>query len=176
MRRARRNLLIAALASASLPAAHAVDRATFIPWARAETPALDLLRPNGEPLSLASLRGKVVLVNFWATWCEPCVAEMPSLQALRDELAWRDFEVLGVNYQEGPARIESFVRRTGIDFPIVRDTDGAAARAWNARVFPSSFLVDRSGRIRYALVGEADWTSPKLLSTIDELLEPRLKT
>ena len=176
MRQARRNLLIAALASAGLPVASAVERA-FVPCAAgAETPALDLLRPNGEPLSLASLRGKVVLVNFWATWCEPCVAEMPSLQTLRDELAWRGFEVLGVNYQEGPARIETFVRRTGIAFPIVRDTDGAAARAWNARVFPSSFLVDRSGRVRYALVGEADWTSPILLSTIDALLEPRLRT
>jgi peroxiredoxin len=176
MRRARRNLLIAALASASLPAALAVERKTFIPWAAPETPALDLLRPNGEPLSLASLRGKVVLVNFWATWCEPCIAEMPSLQALRDQLAWRGFEVLGVNYQEGPARIDSFVRKAGIVFPIVRDTDGAAARAWNARVFPTSFLVDRSGRVRYALVGEADWTSQELLSTIDALLVPQLKS
>ena len=136
------------------------------------TPPIELLRPDGSPLSLGDLRGKVVLVNFWATWCEPCIAEMPSLQALRQRLGPKDFEVLAVNYQEGPARIQSFVAKTGVTLPIVRDTDGAVARAWNVRVFPSSFLVDRSGRIRYVLVGDADWTGPDLLSTIGALLGP----
>ena len=75
-------------------------------------------------------------MNFWATWCEPCVAEMPALQALRDALAPNGFEVLGVNFQEGPTRIDAFVRKAGISFPVVRDTDGAVVRAGNARVFP----------------------------------------
>ena len=123
-------------------------------------------------MSLRELRGKVVLVNFWATWCEPCIAEMPSLQSLRDRLGVESFEVLGVNYQEGPARINAFVQKAGVTFPIVRDTDGAVARAWGARVFPSTYVLDRAGQIRYVLVGEADWTSPTLVSTIRSLLGP----
>ena len=115
----------------------------------AEAPAIDLYTADGDRLTLSSLRGKVVLVNFWATWCEPCVTEMPSLQKLRDQWLPR-FEVLGVNYREGPARIKEFVEKTGITFPLVRDTDGAVAKAWGARIFPASYVVDRAGRIKYA--------------------------
>lgn len=169
----RRALLLVALAP-WLPSARAAGTdAALRSWTGpAEPPSIDLLRSDGSPFALRQLRGKVVLVNFWATWCEPCLAEMPSLQRLRTLLGTERFEVLGVNYQEGPARIEAFVKKSGVTFPIVRDTDGAVARAWNARVFPSSFIVDSTGRIRYALVGEADWTSPALVSTIRPLLEP----
>ena len=132
-------------------------------------PPIDLYTPGGEPFTLASLRGKVVLVNFWATWCEPCVTEMPSLQRVRDQLAPR-FEVLGVNYQEGPARIKAFLDKSGITFPVVRDTDGAVAKAWGARIFPASYLVDRAGHVKHVLIGGADWTGPELVSTIRALL------
>lgn len=133
-------------------------------------PALELLTVDGAPLSLAQLRGKVVLVNFWATWCEPCITEMPSLQRLRDELGPRGFEVLAVNYQEGPVRINEFIRKMKLSLPMVRDTDGSVAKQWGARVFPASFLIDRDGKIRYAVSGDADWTSPGTLRTIEPLL------
>ena len=132
-------------------------------------PPIDLFTPDGDSFSLAALRGKVVLVNFWATWCEPCVTEMPSLQRLREQLAPR-FEILGVNYQEGPVRIKAFVEKIGITFPIVRDTDGAVAKAWGAKVFPASYVVDRGGQVRQVLVGGADWTSDGLASSIRALL------
>jgi thiol-disulfide isomerase/thioredoxin len=132
-------------------------------------PPIDLYTPGGDPFTLTSLRGKVVLVNFWATWCEPCVTEMPSLQRVRDQLAPR-FEVLGVNYQEGPARIKAFIDKSGITFPVVRDTDGAVAKAWGARIFPASYLVDRAGHVKHVLIGGADWTGPQLVSTIRALL------
>lgn len=132
-------------------------------------PPIELFTPDGAPFTLANLRGKVVLVNFWATWCEPCVTEMPSLQRLRDQFAPR-FEVLGVNFQEGPARIKAFVERSGITFPIVRDTDGAVAKAWGARIFPASYVVDRAGNVKHVLIGGADWTSPELVTTIRKLL------
>ena len=129
-----------------------------------------LLGVDGEPVSLQQFRGKVVLVNFWATWCEPCIAEMPSMQQLRERLAAEGFEVLAVNYQEGPARISAFMQKMNLSFPIVRDTDGQVARVWGARVFPASYLVDRRGDIRYAISGDADWTSAALVSTIRTLL------
>ncbi len=170
---ARRALLLAALAGPCLLSVRATAGAELKPWSGPpEPPPVDLPRPDGAPMSLRELRGKVVLVNFWATWCEPCVAEMPSLQRLRDQLGVESFEVLGVNYQEGPARINAFVQETRVTFPIVRDTDGAVARAWGARVFPSTYVLDRAGQIRYVLVGEADWTSPMLVSTIRSLLGP----
>jgi len=132
-------------------------------------PPIELYTPGGDPFMLASLRGKVVLVNFWATWCEPCVTEMPSLQRVRDRFAPR-FEVLGVNHQESPARIQAFIDKSGITFPIVRDTDGAVAKAWGVRIFPASYLVDRAGHVKHVLIGGADWTGPHLVSAIRALL------
>ena len=174
MQRSRRALIALALAAAHpLISRSAGEQIGLKRWSGApQPPPMDLLRPDGTPFTLAALRGKVVLVNFWATWCEPCVAEMPSLQRLRDELGSERFEVVGVNHKEGPARIETFVRDARIAFPIVRDTDGDVARRWGARVFPSTYVIDRDGVIRYAVVGEADWTSPPLVSTIRPLLGP----
>ena len=168
--RTRRTLLVAAaLASfaARLRAAE-LKRWTGKPAA----PPIELLTAEGAPFSLQHLRGKVVLVNFWATWCEPCVTEMPSLQNLRERFAADGFEVLAVNYQEGPARINAFMQKMNLTLPVVRDTDGSVARAWGARIFPASFVLDRSGNVRYSLSGGADWTSPKMVSTIRSLLEP----
>jgi thiol-disulfide isomerase/thioredoxin len=166
--RTRRTLLGAVTLALVAPALRAAGVLTEWKGAPA-APPIDLLTPDGAPLTLGSLRGRVVLVNFWATWCEPCVTEMPSLQALRDQLAPR-LEVLGVNYQEGPARIRAFVAASGIRFPIVRDTDGAVAKAWGARIFPASYVVDRAGQVRHVLIGGADWTSARLVSTIRSLL------
>lgn len=141
------------------------------PWTgRGTAPRIDLLRPDGTRFDWDALRGTVVLVNFWATWCEPCVAEMPALQRLRELLGPQGFEVLGVNLREGAARIDPFVQKTGIRFPIVRDTDGAVAKAWGVGVYPTSFIVDREGLIRYMLVGESEWTTPAVLSRIRPLL------
>ena len=164
----RRTLLLAA----ALPATAGQARAAGViaDWkGPPAAPPIDLYTPAGDPFTLTSLLGKVVLVNFWATWCEPCVTEMPSLQRVRDQLAPR-FEVLGVNYQEGPARIKAFIDKSGITFPVVRDTDGAVAKAWGARIFPASYLVDRAGRVKHVLIGGADWTGPELVSTIRALL------
>jgi peroxiredoxin len=151
-----------------------LDAGELFRWTgKPEAPAIDLLRPDGSPLSLSQLRGKVVLVNFWASWCEPCVTEMPSLQRLRNQLGAQGFEVLAVNYMEGPARIEAFTSKMELDFPIVRDTDGSIAKSWSARIFPASYVVDRDGRIRYVLVGGADWTSQALVGKVRELLAPQ---
>ncbi|MEW5881095.1 MAG: TlpA disulfide reductase family protein [Pseudomonadota bacterium] len=146
------------------------------PWSGVPAaPPIALNTLDGVPLALSDLRGKVVVVNFWATWCEPCVEEMPSMQRLREKLRGEPFEILGVNYQEGAPRIRAFLQKVPVDFPIVRDTDGGVARAWNARVFPSSYVIDADGRIRYALVGSIDWSAPAVEKTLRELM-PRART
>jgi thiol-disulfide isomerase/thioredoxin len=141
------------------------------PWDGANPPpSIDLKTLDGQPFTLGQLRGKVVIVNFWATWCEPCVEEMPSMQKLRTHLAGQPFEIVAVNHQEGEARIRSFLKKVPLEFTIVRDTDGAVTRAWKARIFPSSYVVDGEGKIRYVLAGSTDWESPDAMKQIQALL------
>lgn len=141
------------------------------PWTGANpAPPIELKTLDGQPFTLEQMRGKVVLVNFWATWCEPCVEEMPSMQKLRARLAGKPFEVIAVNHQEGEPRIRGFLKKVPLDFPIVRDTDGAVTRGWQARIFPSSYLVDAEGKIRYVLAGATDWAAPDAVKTVESLL------
>jgi peroxiredoxin len=123
-------------------------------------PPLVLRDLEGRELRLEAFRGRTVVVNFWATWCAPCVAEMPSLSRLREKLAGSGVEVIGVNLQENAARIRPFAERLGLDFPIVRDHDGAASRTWGARVFPTTFVVGPDQRIALVAIGEIDWDAP----------------
>lgn len=125
----------------------------------------------GKQVDLARLKGQVVLVNFWATWCEPCKEEMPSLDRMHQKLAARGLKVVGVNFGEGKPRIEQFLKSVPIAFPILRDDDSAVSKAWRVRVLPASFLVDRKGMLRYQLVGEADWDDPAVQAPILELLK-----
>ena len=140
------------------------------PWTGGATPPLALKDPAGKAHDLAAYRGKVVLVNFWATWCAPCRAEMPSMQALRQRLADKGFEVLAVNLMESEEKIAAFRESELIDLPVLMDRDGAAARRWNVRMLPVSFVIDRRGAIRYQLIGEANWTGSKVAPAIERLI------
>ncbi len=139
-------------------------------WTGGATPALALRDPAGKLHKLADYRGKVVVVNFWATWCPPCREEMPSMQALRTELAGKGFEVLAVNLMESEEKIAAFRDSELIDLPVLMDRDGAAAKRWKVSMLPVSYIIDRKGAIRYQLVGEATWTGPKVAPLIERLL------
>jgi peroxiredoxin len=160
---------LAAFCAAILVAA-AASAAELRPWSGGETPGLALEDLQGKTHRLGDYRGKVVLVNFWATWCEPCRAEMPSMEKLRGSLAGQAFEVLGVNMAEPLSRIEKFTDALPLGFPLLRDRDGATAKAWRAKVLPASFLVDGEGRIRYYVYGEVDWSSAPVRAKVAELL------
>jgi len=160
-----------AIAAAVLLAAAAPSFAAelLLPWKGGVTPALVLRNPAGEAVDLAQLRGKVVLVNFWATWCAPCVEEMPALARLRARLAPRGFEVLAVNQGEMPARVTAFAERTGLDLAILLDREKSVAKDWKVRALPTTFVVDGKGRIRLYAEGELD-TGPALEAAIAPLL------
>ena len=145
------------------------------PWSGGPAPALALADLAGRVHRLEDYRGKVVLVNFWATWCEPCRAEMPAMNRLRASLAGRPFEVLAVNLAEPESRIRRFLEQTRLDFTILRDTDSAVSKAWRARVLPVSFLLGPDGRIRYQVIGEYDWDQPAARKVIAALM-PREAT
>ena len=142
------------------------------PWSGGATPSLALQDVEGRPHRLEDYRGKVVLVNFWATWCEPCREEMPSMNKLRASLAGQPFEVLAINLAESESRIRRFIEQVPLEFPVLMDRDSAVAKAWRARVLPISFLVGRDGRIRYSVVGEIDWTQERVRKIIQDMLPP----
>ena len=141
-------------------------------WTGGATPPLVLQDLDGRPHRLADYRGKVVLINFWATWCAPCLAEMPSISKLRASLAGQPFAVLAVNLAEPESRIRRFMEQVPLDFPVLLDRDTAAAKAWKARILPASFVVDPDGRIRYSVLGEIDWTEARVRKAIQALLPP----
>ena len=139
-------------------------------WTGGATPALSLPDLAGRAHALGDYRGKVVLINFWATWCEPCRAEMPSIGKLRASLAGQPFEVLAVNVGESESRIRRFLEQVPLDFPVLLDRDNAAAKAWRARILPVSFLVGADGRVRYLVIGEFDWTQESVRKAIFALM------
>ena len=126
------------------------------PWTGGATPTLSLRDVSGKKVDLAQYRGKVVLVNFWATWCAPCVAELPAMQKLRDKLSLSGFEVLAVNYKDSQKKIEDFLVKRPLALPIPRDADGAAGMAWAVRTFPTSFIIDADQKIRYWVIGDVE--------------------
>jgi thiol-disulfide isomerase/thioredoxin len=173
----RRLLLRVAAAASALPALWpGVARAAYElrPWpAGKAAPALALPDLDGKVWRLAALQRRVVLLNFWATWCEPCRAELPSLRALQDRHAADGLLVLTVNYQESAATVRRFLASAPSPLPVLLDADGQAAKAWTPRVFPTTVAIDRSGRPRHVVVGEADWDGDAAREWLRPLLEPR---
>jgi peroxiredoxin len=139
-------------------------------WTGGPPPALALKDLDGRQHRLADYRGKVVLINFWASWCGPCREEMPSIQELKNKLAGRPFVVLAVNLDEPESRIRKFLTQMKLDFPILLDPDRNVAKGWNARILPATFIVGPDGRVRYSLVGEMDWANEHIVARISELL------
>jgi thiol-disulfide isomerase/thioredoxin len=134
-------------------------------------PPLRLPRLDGGEWDLAAQRGHPVLVNFWASWCEPCRDEMPSLALLAQRHEADGLVLMTVNHQEGEAPIRRFLDRIGLaDLPVLLDRDGRAAQAWTPRVFPTTLLIDAQGRPRRQVIGEVDWGGAEPRAWVRELL------
>ena len=138
-------------------------------------PDLTLLDMYNKQHTLSDYRGKVVLINFWASWCPPCVHEMPSMQRLYDTLPKDKFEILAVNMAEETKVVQTFLdTKVNIKFPVLLDSDGAALRRWKVFAFPTSFVIDPSGNIRDALFGSISWDTKEIIEQISKLFpEPK---
>ncbi|TFW10519.1 TlpA family protein disulfide reductase [Oxalobacteraceae bacterium OM1] len=136
------------------------------------TPALRLDALDGTPWNTDSLRGKVVVLNFWASWCEPCVDELPALNALAtDESAKGDLVVLGVNFKESTAAIERFLSQHSVRYPVLMDKQGEHLKKWTSGVLPTTVLIGRDGRARWRVLGELDAADPGFKRALERLLE-----
>jgi peroxiredoxin len=140
------------------------------PRAKQEAPAMRAVDLQGQTRSLADYRGRVVLLNFWATWCPPCRHEMPSMERLRRNMAGRPLEILAVDSAETPEEVQAFLKTLDLGFPILLDPDGQNTRRWKVNALPTTFLLDGEGRIRYVLKGGAEWDEGEALQAIETLL------
>ncbi len=172
---ARRHALATALAlAAALPGRARAAAHAWRDWPRERaTPPLQLPLLDGTPWSLAAQRGRPVLLNFWATWCEPCRAELPSLQALAQRQAAAGLAVVAVNHREAAAAVQRYAQGQGLSLPCLLDADGSAARAWTSGILPTTVLIGRDGRAAGSLVGEIDWASDEAQARLAPLLAAR---
>jgi len=132
---------------------------------------LNLKDLNNKTVDLSQLKGKVVLVNFWASWCPPCVHEMPSMQRLQNRFFAKGFTILGVNMAEDEKTVRHFLKtKVDVQFPILFDKQGTALKRWGVFAFPTSYVIDKKGKIRYAIFGGVDWEKESILNKITHLL------
>jgi cytochrome c biogenesis protein CcmG/thiol:disulfide interchange protein DsbE len=135
-------------------------------------PAFRVQGAGGE-LTLDTYRDRVVLVNLWASWCPPCVAEMPALERLHRKLKAEGLIVLGVSVDKEEADTRKVVSASGLTFAIARDPEGVMSNAYRATGYPESYLVDRRGVVRDIFIGPADWDSPETVARIRSILDQR---
>ena len=151
------------------PLSHSLTRQTPKP-----APALKLKGLDGAIHDLAQLKGHVVLINFWATWCPPCRREMPSMERLSQAFKGEAFSVLAVDVGENPDVIESFTSQldTTLAFPILLDQNSQAMQAWKVAGLPTTYLVDTKGRIVVSAIGGREFDHPEMVRAIRRLLKP----
>ena len=136
-------------------------------------PDFTLSDMSGKAHTLSSYRGRVVMLNFWATYCGPCIKEMPSMQRLKEKLAGKPFDILAVDMAEEKADVTAFLQRHDIqvNFPILLDTEGTVIEQWMVSAVPTTFIIGTQGKIRYALYGGLEWDNDEVVATINGLLK-----
>jgi thiol-disulfide isomerase/thioredoxin len=142
------------------------------PYSGDPTPSeLDLTDLDGRRYDLADYRGKVVLINFWATWCPPCVEEIPSLNRLGERLKGEDFELISVDIKEEVSVVETFLEQVPANYPVLMDVEGKTVLPWKLRAFPTTYILDKKGKIRLAFFGGLLWDSDPVVAEIIRLME-----
>ncbi|MGE4239990.1 TlpA family protein disulfide reductase [Ramlibacter sp.] len=160
----------AALLAPRLASAQDAFASTAWPAGR-PTPALDAPDLDGKSRTLADWRGRVLVLNFWASWCAPCRTELPSLAQLAQFHGGEGVAVATVNFKESARLVRRFLEPRGLDLAVLLDPAGTVAARWGVKIFPTTFLVDAGGRVRWSVRGEADWTGPEATRLISTLLK-----
>ena len=137
-----------------------------------EVPDIRFIDESGEARSLSEFRGSVVLLNFWASWCPPCRAEMPSMDRLRRALEGTDFVMLPVNAGEKEETVKRFTREFDIEFPVYIDEKAAGAAGVGVSGLPTSLMIDREGRVLAAVNGSLEWDNPMIIEALGAWARP----
>jgi thiol-disulfide isomerase/thioredoxin len=171
----RHCLALAGLCAAAPALALQAPGYTRRPWpARRPTPALVLpvheRPPEAAPWRLQDAVGKPVLLNFWASWCEPCRSEMPTLELLAARFEGRGLQVMAVNFRETDSAVRRYVDGSALSLPVLRDRDGAVAKAFGVTTFPTTVAINRQGRAVFSVVGEIDWNAEPARQWVADLL------
>ncbi len=134
-------------------------------------PDFHLQTPEGKVVSLSDFRGKVVMVHFWATWCPPCVEEIPTLDSLYRTLAGKDFEMLAISVDEGgPEAVAPFIQKNKLHLPVLFDPDRRIAGLYGTYKFPETYIVDRKGVVRHKVIGPRDWADPANVQMLKNIM------
>jgi len=142
----------------------------FVGEQEIQAPDFTLQDLTGKSVHLTELQGKIVFLNFWATWCPPCRAEMPSIENLYNRYKEKDVHVLAVNLQEEAPVVRTFLEKNPFTFPIVLDSSGSTAQLYGIRGIPTTFILDRKGNVLGTLVGSREWDTPEVYRLFDTLL------
>ena len=149
------------------------DHSTVVLESGTVLPDVTFTRLDGKSVQLSELKGKVFLINFWATWCDACMEEMDSLVKLRETYKNKGFEILGVNLDENPVAVASKVsKQYEIHFPIFKDPEGKLAEVFDVRAIPLSVLIDKHRKVLLVKDGEQDWYSSEFRSELENWLKP----
>ncbi len=130
---------------------------------------IDLVDVNGQRFRRDDFSDKVTLINFWATWCPPCVEEIPSLNRLQQAMQGQPFELISINYAEDPVTVSAFMRKVNVEFPVLMDITGEYARRWNIITYPSTFVLDSRGVIRYGVNAAIAWDDAQVIDMLKAL-------
>ncbi len=133
-------------------------------------PEVRLQSVDGKTISLADYRGKVVLVHFWATWCPPCVEEIPTLERFYQQVPGADIEVLAVSVDDSADVLKAFLDKNKVHFPVLHDPSRRTAGSYGTLKFPETYLVGRDGMVRHKVVGPMDWSAPTNVEAVRSLL------
>lgn len=136
-----------------------------------DSPGFHFSDLHGKLHDIKDYKGKVLLLNFWATWCPPCIKELPSLQRLQDIYAGKEFAIVTIDIGEPAEVIEPYLKEVNADnLTVLLDREGISHKDWLIYVFPTNFILDKRGKIRYAAVGALNWDDEEVLIIINELL------
>jgi thiol-disulfide isomerase/thioredoxin len=137
------------------------------PWtANVRTPSIEYTDLSGQLWNWQKFKGKVLVINFWATWCAPCTEELPSLQRLQDLHQNNHLTVLTINHKEAPSKIRQFNAASGFTLPVVADREGDIAKSWGVKIFPTSVILSTEGKPLWIIEGSVDWTSKEILDLL----------
>jgi thiol-disulfide isomerase/thioredoxin len=128
---------------------------------------------NGKTVSLGNVNNRVTIVNFWASWCPPCVEEIPSLNRLKTQMQDKPFRLISINYAEPEQIISDFLKRVNVEFTVLLDRDGEVSAQWNVIAFPSTFVIGPDGKIHYGINAAIAWDDPAVINKLDSLLKPQ---